>query len=200
VQGEATSQLLYRWQAPFISYASGLRLLTCLKGEETGVEVTLAAPKDPNAYLMRLDFERHPGVVIHPKHIVGVLGSPQLSTRWRVFSLQAWATWQLRYILFEGTGGLIVEGLGDVIATTPGEKPTKIEQPLVMGFDTRLTAGVRRTEVFLPYLFGKTPLVDDLFAGPHVFLWQKSTSVEHRNPVARTFDALFAAMGKLLGF
>ncbi len=200
VQGQASSQLLYRWQAPFISYASGLRLLTRLQGDTTEAQATLAAPKDPNSYLMRLDFERHPGVVVHPKHVVGVLGSPRLRTRWRILSLQAWATWQLRYILFEGTGSLIVEGVGDVVATRPGEKTTKIEQSLVMGFDSRLTAGVQRTEVFLPYLFGKTPLVDDVFAGPHVFLWQKSTPDEHRNPIARSFDALFSALGKLLGF
>jgi hypothetical protein len=117
-----------------------------------------------------------------------------------LFSVQAWATWQLRYILFEGSGGLIVEGIGDVVVTNPGKKPTKIEQPLVMGFDARLTTGVRRTEVFLPYLFGKTPLVDDVFSGEHSFLWQKSSSEENKSVVAKTFDAFFSAIGKLLGF
>jgi uncharacterized protein (AIM24 family) len=165
------------------------------------VRLTLAAPDDPNAYLMRVDLKAHPGVVIHPKHLVGLIGDLELSTRWRLFSLHAWATWQLRYILLSGTGAILVEGLGDVIATDPGDAhPTKIEQQLVIGFDTRLNYSSGRTEVFWPYLFGKTPLVDDVFRGPGPFLWQKSTRREHGNALTRTFSALFSAFGKLLGF
>jgi uncharacterized protein (AIM24 family) len=197
-----SGRLLYRLSAPFISYAAGLRLLTRVEGgADSDVELTLAAPDDPNAYLMRVDLERHPGLVIHPKHLVGVIGDLDLSTRWRPLSVHAWATWQLRYILFSGTGSLIVEGLGDVIATAAGsDRATKIEQKLIIGFDSRLTYTSGRTEVFWPYLFGKTPLVDDVFRGRGRFLWQKSTSARERNPLARGFDALFSVLGKLLGF
>jgi hypothetical protein len=202
VKGPVNSRLLYRLSAPFISYAAGLRLLTHVPANrDEPVELTLAAPEDPNAYLMRLDLESHPGFVIHPRHLVGVVGDLALETRWRLFSVHAWATWQLRYILFSGTGSLVVEGLGDVVATTPGESaPTKIEQKLVVGFDSRLFCTATRTEVFWPYLFGKTPLVDDGFRGKGPFLWQKSNTTRSRNPVARSFDALFSALGKLLGF
>lgn len=202
VKGRVSGRLLYRLSAPFISYAAGLRLLTRVDGTRGATtEITLAAPDDPNAYLMRLDLENHPGVVIHPKHLVGVIGDLELATRWRPFSLHAWATWQLRYILLSGTGSLVVEGSGDVIATAPGgDAPTKIEQKLVIGFDSRLLYRCARTEIFWPYLFGKTPLVDDVFSGPGPFLWQKSTSSKPKNPVVRTFDAVFSALGKLFGF
>jgi uncharacterized protein (AIM24 family) len=177
-------------------------LLTRVDGsKDSEVELTLAAPRDPNAYLMRLDLENHPGLVIHPRHLVGVVGDLELSTRWRPFSVNAWATWQLRYILLSGTGSIIVEGSGDVIATAADERgPTKIEQALVIGFDSRLSYTCARTEVFWPYLFGKTPLVDDVFTGRGLFLWEKSTPRQTKNPVARAFDALFSAIGKLLGF
>lgn len=78
---------------------------------------------------------------MHPKHVVGVIGAPDLQTRWR-WGIQSFATWQVRYIMFAGTGSL-------------------------MGFDSRLTVGVNRTEVFWPYLWGRTPLVDDEFTGHH---------------------------------
>ena len=82
----------------------------------------------------------------------------------------------------------------------PRGRSTRMEQNLVMGFDSRLAVGVNRTEVFWPYLWGKTPLVDDEFTGDDPLFWQKSTTDGPSNPIARTFDALFSALGKLLGF
>lgn len=199
VRGKARSQLLYDWRAPFISFAAGLHSLSRITGDTDGTEATLATPDDPNSYLMRIDFTDHPGVVMHPKHVVGVMGAPELETRWR-WGIQSLATWQVRYILFAGTGSLIVQGSGDVVATSPGDRATKMEQHLMMGFDSRLTGGVNRTEVFWPYLRGKTPLVDDEFTGPYLLFWQKSSTGEHSTPIVKTFNAVFSGLGKLLGF
>ncbi len=198
-QGAIRSRLLYDWTSPFISFAAGLHGLTRITGDEGGSSATLATPDDPDSYLMRIDFKDHPGVVMHPKHVVGVIGTPNLETRWR-WGIQAFATWQVRYIMFAGTGSLIAQGSGDVVATTPPGRPTRMDQNLVMGFDSRLTVGVNRTEVFVPYLRGRTPLVDDEFNGFHPFFWQKSTADGPRNPIARTFNAMFSALGKLFGF
>jgi hypothetical protein len=199
VQGTIRSRLLYDWSSPFISFAAGLYGLSRVTGTDGGSVATLATPDDPDSYLMRIDFKDHPGVVMRPRHVVGVIGEPELFTRWR-WGIQSLATWQVRYILFAGTGSLIVQGSGDVQATSPGGLSSRIEQHLLMGFDARLTAGVNRTEVFWPYLWGKTPLVDDEFTGDHLYFWQKSTAEGTASPIARTFDAFFSALGKLLGF
>jgi len=200
VQGKIRSRLLYDWTSPFISFAAGLYGLSRITGDEGGSSATLATPDDPNSYLMRIDFMDHPGLVMHPKHVVGVIGMPELETRWR-WGIQSFATWQVRYIMFAGSGSLIVQGSGDVAATTsPRGRSTRMEQNLVMGFDSRLTVGVNRTEVFWPYLWGRTPLVDDEFTGLHPFFWQKSSADGPSNPIAKTFDAIFSALGKLLGF
>ncbi len=199
VQGQIRSRLLYDWHAPFISFAAGLYGLSRVTGDEHVTSVTLSTPNDPDSYLMRLDFTDHPGVVMHPKHVVGVIGIPELETRWR-WGIQSFATWQVRYIMFAGTGSLIVQGSGDVVETSPRGRSMRMEQSLVMGFDARLTAGVDRTEVFWPYLWGRTPLVDHEFTGPHAFFWQKSSADGPSNPIAKVFDAVFSAFGKLLGF
>jgi hypothetical protein len=199
VRGKARSQILYDWSAPFISFAAGLYGLSRITGDAEGTEATLATPDDPSSYLMRIDFKDHPGVVMHPRHVVGVIGAPELVTRWS-WGIQSLATWQVRYIMFAGTGSLIVQGSGDVVAGSPGDRPTKMEQHLLMGFDARLTGRVNRTEVFWPYLWGKTPLVDDEFTGPYVFFWQKSSTEERSNPAVKAFNAIFSALGKLLGF
>lgn len=199
VRGKVRSRLLYDWTSPFISFAAGLYGLSRITGDAGGSSATLATPDDPNSYLMRIDFEDHPGLVMHPKYVVGVIGTPELQTRWR-WGIQSFATWQVRYIMFAGTGSLIVQGNGDVVATNPQGSSTRMEQNLVMGFDSRLTVGVNRTEVFVPYLWRKTPLVDDEFTGVHPFFWQKSSTDGPSNPIARTFDAFFSALGKLFGF
>ena len=199
VQGKVRSQLLYDWKAPFISFAAGLHSLSRIIGDERGSSATLATPDDPNSYLMRIDFKDHPGLVMHPKHVVGVIGTPKLQTRWR-WGIQAFATWQVRYIMFVGTGSLIVQGCGDVVADNPGGGSTRMDQNLLMGFDSRLNVGVKRTEVFWPYMRRKTPLVDDEFTGHHPFFWQKSSADGPSNPIAKTFDAMFSALGKLFGF
>ncbi|NHA69609.1 hypothetical protein [Phycicoccus flavus] len=200
VQGRVRSRLLYDWGSPFISFAAGLYGLSRVTGEDGVVtSATLATPDDPSAYLMRIDFEDHPGLVMRPRHVVGVVGSPRLETRWR-WGIQALARWQVRYVLFAGTGSLVVQGIGDVVATDPRGGSVRMEQNLVMGFDSRLVVTVDRTEVFWPYLWGRTPLVDDRFVGGEPLFWQKSTDQGSRNPIARTFDALFSAVGKVLGF
>lgn len=199
VQGRVRSSLLYDWSSPFISFAAGLFGLTRVMGDEHVTAATLSTPDDPDSYLMRIDFTDHPGLVMRPRHVVGVIGTPDLETRWR-WGVQSFASWQVRYILFSGTGSLIVQGSGDVVATNPRGGTTRMEQHLVMGFDSRLRVGVDRTEVFWPYLWGRTPLVDDEFTGDHPLFWQKASAGGARNPVARAFDAFFSAFGKLLGF
>ncbi len=199
VQGTVRSRILYQWTSPFISFAAGLHGLSRVTGDEGGSSATLATPDDPDSYLMRIDFKDHPGVVMQPKHVVGVIGAPELKTRWR-WGIQSFATWQVRYIMFAGTGSLIAKGSGDVVATNPGGGSTRMDQNLVMGFDSRLSVGVNRTEVFWPYLWRRTPLVDDEFTGHHPLFWQKSTADGPSNPIAKTFGTLFSAVGKLFGF
>jgi len=198
-QGGYRSQLLYNRKAPFISFAAGLYGLAQITGDEHITTAVLSTPDDPDSYLMRIDFTDHPGLVMRPRHVVGVIGQPELKTRWR-WGIQSLANWQVRYIMFVGTGSLIIQGSGDIVTTTPQGRPTRMEQNLVMGFDSRLAVGVNRTEIFIPYLWGRTPLVDTEFTGPYPFFWQKSSVEDSRNPIARTFDAIFSAIGKLLGF
>jgi hypothetical protein len=199
VQGAVRSRLLYDWSSPFVSFAAGLYGLSRVTGDGGHTSATLAAPDDPDSYLMRIDFHEHPGVVMRPRHVVGVIGTPDLQTRWR-WGIQSLATWQVRYIMFAGTGSLIVQGSGDVVATNPHGRSTRMEQHLVMGFDSRLVVGVNRTEVFWPYLWGRTPLVDDEFTGAHPLFWQKSSTEGPSNPVAKVFDTFYSAFGKVLGF
>lgn len=204
VSGKTHSQWLFDWGAPLVSYAAGLSILTRIDGgasEDGGVAAaTLASPTESDSYLLELTLSQHPGFIFHPRHLIAVVGDVELFTVWRLFSVHSWLTGQLRYIGLRGTGRCILEGFGDVIVRESTQSPTRIEQELIIGFDARLQYSTARTETFLPYFLGRTPLVDDVFRGHGSYVWQKNTQRRPRTLGERSFELLFGAIGKLLGF
>lgn len=203
VAGQTRSQVLFDWGAPLVSYAAGLSVLTRIEAAPEGeprVSATLASPQSADSYLLELRLTNHPGFVFHPRHLVAVTGDVELWTAWRLFSVHSWLTGQLRYIAVKGTGRCVLEGFGDIVTQTVTDKPSRIEQELVVGFDARLRYATARTETFLPYFLGRTPLVDDLFAGDGVYVWQKNTRSGPRSVAEKWFEFFFGALGKLLGF
>lgn len=198
-----SSRLLYSWSAPAVSYSAGLSMLTRVvvsPGASRDRNVSISAPRDPDSYLMCVELDGHPGLVVHPRHLVGIGGGLEVSTRWRLGHLHAWSRGQLRYILLQGSGTVILEGRGDIVSEELHGSRARIEQEHLMGFDARLEASTRRTETFLPYLLGKTPLVDAQFEGEGPYFWQKSVSDSSRPLAERTLDLFFGALGKFLGF
>lgn len=203
VAGRTSSQWLYDWSAPLVSYAAGLSVLTRISADAedaTPTSATLASPENPDSYLMEIRLSNHPGFVFHPRNLVAVVGEVELWTAWRIFSVHSWLTGQLRYIGVRGSGRCILEGLGDIVAQGVTETPSRIEQELVIGFDARLRYATARTETFLPYFLGRTPLVDDLFSGTGVYVWQKNNRSGSRTFAEKWLDFFFGAVGKLLGF
>jgi uncharacterized protein (AIM24 family) len=137
---------------------------------------------------------------VHPRHLVGLEGDLQIFTRWRLFNLHAWSSGQLRFILIRGSGAIILEGRGDLVAEELFASRARIEQAHLTAFDAQLCISARRTETFIPYLFGKTPLVDTQFEGDGTFFWQKSLDNSARPLIERTFDFFWGSVGKFFGF
>lgn len=199
VQGTVKAKLLYDWGAPFISFAAGLHGLSRVTPDGNIARMTISDPEESDSYLMRIEFQDHPGLVMHPQHVVGVIGAPELKTCWR-WGWHFLATGQARYILFTGSGSLLVQGISDIVAPTPSGAGSKMEQNLVMGFDSRLAVNIERTENFLSYFRGKEPLVDEVFIGPHPYFWQKTATGGTKNAIEKGFDTFFSAIGKVFGF
>lgn len=182
----ATSELFFDRNAPNLSYISGLVLMTQLRDHPTEDEsrpVMLGTPHDPDAYLMRVDIENHPGVALRARHVVGVVGDVNIESTWRLTNLHAWATSQVRFIIFSGTGTLILEGYGDIHGRTVDDDREQKRMPLVVGFDTRLTYSTQRSATFLPYLVdpGREPLVVDVFEGTGTVFFEKNPSARKRH-------------------
>jgi uncharacterized protein (AIM24 family) len=128
------------------------------------------------------------------------MGNVEVTTRWRLFHVHAWSRGQLRFVLLRGTGSVLLEGWGDVVVEDLEGTRSRIEQAHLIGFDSCLATSTRRTETFLPYLLGNTPLVDAQFEGHGLYFWQKSVTDRALPVTERVFDVFFGSLGKVLGF
>lgn len=197
------TQFLWRWDAPLISYAAGLVELTRVDAVDKPVNMSLSSGRDADSHITCIDLRDHPGLIFHPRHVVGVIQSGdslRLCRYWRLASLHAWCTLQLRYISLSGTGKVIMWGVGGIEPSAPCREPQQVNQSSVAGFDGRLSYSVRRNETFWYYFVGKQPLFDDCFQGEHSYLMCHGDSRDSKGGIDVWFDRILTACGKVLGF
>jgi hypothetical protein len=107
-------------------------------------------------------------VVLQPHSLAGIVhavDSPIRITRhWRLASLSAWLTLQLRFLVFHGPITLVVKGCRGV-RVEPADAARSVNQAATIGFSANLAYGVSRNETFFPYLMGKQELFNDNFSG-----------------------------------
>ncbi len=187
--------------SPLVTSAGKLFGLTCVRAESAARSATVVlSNSDPDVYFTVLEMRDHPGFVLHPRHIVGLSGGIGVRTRWQIWRWHALLTGQFRYILFYGTGSLVLQGTGGVVADSGADNPSKIEASAVAGFDSRASYATTRTEQSLAYLFGNVPLMDDQFTGPVIFLREVSPGVRSGNIIHNTLGAIWSVLGKFFGF
>jgi hypothetical protein len=175
------TQALLNPRIPFSSIASGMWLLTRLRpaGSET-TRVVVSSQRDAFGEIGCIELPEGATMVVHPRSLAGVtkrVGVPLRITRhWRLFSLHAWLTFQLRYLVFHGPCKLILKGCRGIRAEKPDEgQPRMINQALTIGFSANLEYKNTRCETFIPYLLGKEDLFNDLFTGERgMFVYEET--------------------------
>lgn len=159
---DKATRWLLDFRHPLSSFASGLFFLTRVRG--TGEATTVSAVRDPFAELAEIDLPAGAAIVLHPRALVAVvqpLGAPmRITSHWRLFSLNAWLTLQLRFLAFHGPCRLIIKGTRGV-RLEPAQKGRIFGQDQLVGFSADLAYSVARTETFWPYLFGRESLFKD---------------------------------------
>ncbi len=161
--GDNATRWLLDPALPISSIAAGLYFLTRVRG--AGESVTISATRgNPFAEVAMLDLPRGAACVIQPRALVGVvqpINEPMRITRhWRLGTLNAWLTWQLRFLVFHGPAQLILTG-GRGVRIEPVQQGHKIAQEQLIGFSAGLSYTTGRTETFMPYLFGRESLLKD---------------------------------------
>lgn len=179
---EKRTQWLLNRSVPFSSIASGMFFLTRIRpADGHPTRVVVSSQNDAFGEIGALHLPEGASIVVQPRSLAGVVkqsASPVRITRhWRVSSLHAWLTLQLRFLVFHGPCDLILKGCRGVRAEAPDQKrpsPRMINQASTIGFSANLDYYIARCDNFIPYLQGKWDLFKDGFKGEQgVFVYEE---------------------------
>ena len=198
--GVKATQWLLDARFPLSSLAAGLSFLTRIRG---GGRTTVSATRDPFAELVMLDLPPGAACVLQPRAIVGLvqaIDAPlRITSHWRLGTLNAWLTWQWRFLAFHGPARLILKG-GRGVRIEPAETGRSIGQEQLIGFSAGLQYSSVRTETFLPYLLGREPLLNDrIAAGEGLLIAEEAPLAGRRGGVRSGLEGAMDAALKLFG-
>ncbi len=188
---------------PLSSIVSGLYFLTRIRGGP-GDTITLSATHDPFAEVALLTLPAGAAAVLQPRAIAGVVqpvDKPlRITSHWRLGTLNAWLTWQLRFLVFHGPADIILTG-GRGVRIEPALAGRSIGQDQLIGFSAGIAYSTGRTETFIPYLFGREPLLKDrIAAGQGVLIAEEAPMAGRakrgiRHGLEGALDAFLKAFG-----
>lgn len=189
---------------PWASLTSGMALLTCVRSSSPDEAVVLSASDDGLSEIALLRVPPGQALVIQPRALVGLVaqqGHPlDIAWRWRLASLHAWLTLQLRFFVIRGPVTLAVQGKRGV-RVQPARGTQSIRQTATLGFSTGVAYSTVRSEPFLPYLRGQAPLLNDRFGGAGVYLYDETPGAGNRQGrIGRGLEGLSDALLKLVGY
>ena len=195
--------LLLNPALPFTSVLSGMYLLTRVRAPD-GDELVLSPAQDAFDELCMIELSAGAAFVCQPRALAGVvqpLGQRVRVTRhWRLASLHAWLTFQLRFLVFHGPCRLILKGRRGVRMEAAGGGRL-IAQAATLGFDASVPWSNARCETFVPYWLGKDSLFNDRFGGIDGSYVYEERPLDRRGNalVGRGLEGLSEAVLKLFG-
>lgn len=199
------TQWLFDWRYPFSSIAAGLFVLTRIRniGAEIG-QITLSTQDNATEELAVVHVPAGRSLVFRPHFLVAVTHPvdipPRIKSRWVFWKLHAWVNLQFRYMIVEGPAKFIFSAqrgiqVESVLVSMPGRR---VNSHLTVAFSPHLNYSPRRAETFVAYVWGKNALFDDFFQGSGLVIQQQVTGGK-KNPVARIWEGVFGAIGKVFG-
>lgn len=200
--GRKSTRAILDWRHPLSSLASGLVFLTCVEGD--GETTTVSAIQDPFSEVTVLTLPAGAACVLQPRALAAVVepaGQPvRITSHWRLGSLHAWLTLQLRYLMFHGPARLVIKGARGVRIERV-ERGRVFGQNQLVGFSPDLAYSVTRTETFWPYFLGLEQLLRDrIEAGEGVLILEEApmagrAGAHPRKGLEGAFDVMLKAVG-----
>ncbi|WP_395334366.1 hypothetical protein WBP06_18350 (plasmid) [Novosphingobium sp. BL-8H] len=201
-RGSKNTLLLLDWRHPLTSLVSGMKMLTRIRG--AGEVTTVSAVRDPFAEVTVLTLPAGTACVLQPRALAAAVQPIgrrlRITTHWRPFSLNAWLTLQLRYIVFHGPCRLVLKG-GRGVRVERAEQGRIFGADQLVGFSADLAYSVARTETFIPYLLGREPLFKDkVEAGAGILVVEEAPMAGSRaGEIKHGLEGAFDVMTKALG-
>lgn len=199
--GAKGTQWFLDWKKPITSSATGLTFLTRIRGD--GETTTISATRDGLAEVTVLTLPEGASCVLQPRALAAVaqpIRHPLRITRhWRLNSLNAWLTLQLRYLVFHGPVRLVLKG-GRGVRVEAAEQGRVFGQDQLVGFSADLAYSVTRAETFWPYFLGRAQLLKDrVMAGAGVLIVEEAPLTVRRGEVRRGLEGMIDAGMKVFG-
>jgi cell division protein FtsL len=206
-KAKKATQWLLNARLPFTSLASGLTMLTRIRptGDDE-MNVVVSSQREVLVEVGAVHIPEGASMVIQPRALVGVVKHKnrpvQISRKWRLFSIQAWLTLQLRLLVFKGPCTVVLKGSRGVKVEEPHKtNPRIINQASTIGFSANLGMKNTRCETFLSYLRGKEDLFNDMFEGENgVFVYEELPLGGRKGGVTgRGIEGVVDALLKVMG-
>lgn len=200
---EKKTQLVLNNRRFLTSIAAGMIGLIRIKGDGNSSH-TLSSKTEPLMELAVLSIPGGSGIVLYPRHLVGVIhptGSPPVITsHWFLGSAASWLTLQFRYLVFHGPVKLIVKGCQGVKVES-ALSGHSINQANVIGFSSNLAHSVTRCDPFMPYLYGQQELFNDHFSGGNgYYIYEELPNAGKKGGVfGKGLEGLVDSVLKLVG-
>lgn len=196
-----TMKWVLNWWRLFTSIASGLTFLVRIRGD--GETTTISAIGDGLAEVTILTLPEGTACVLQPRALAAVVQPIRrplrISRHWRLGSLNAWLTLQLRYLVFHGPAKLVLKG-GRGVRVEAAEEGRVFGQDQLVGFSADLAYSVTRTEPFWPYFFGHQPLLKDrVMAGEGVLIIEEAPLTTRNGTGRRGLEGMIDAGMKAFG-
>ena len=165
VAGVKETQWLLNRRFALTSLSAGMVALTRIRCD-VPESFVISATRNALAEIGVLNLPDGSAVVMQPHNLVGVVqrrDAPlRITAHWRLTSLHAWLTLQLRYLVLHGPARLIVQGCRGV-RVEPAIGGRAINQAATIAFSANVPYSTRRCETFAAYLLGQQELLNDCF-------------------------------------
>ena len=200
-QASLRTRAMLDWKSPLTSLASGMTFLTRVRGAST--TTVISADEDPFAEVTAIELPQGAAMVLQPRALAAVV-QPQdrplrIESHWRLFNLNAWLTQQLRFLVFHGPARLVLKG-GRGVRVERVDEGRRFGQDQLAGFSADLAYSVARNETFLPYLFGREPLLRDrVDAGSGTLVIEEAPYAGRRKGLRSGLEGAFDAVLKAFG-
>ena len=201
--GKQDTKWLLSNSFPLSSILSGMLALSRIR-TDSNETIIISSTNDPLSEIGIISLPQGAAMVLQPRSLVGVLQSRNLPIRitrhWRLFSLHAWLTLQLRYLVFHGPAKLIIKGCRGVRVELAGNG-RRISQSATIGFSANLKYATTRCETFFPYLTVRQSLLNDTFTGEHGYYLYEELPRNNTNSgiTTRGLEGVSDAVMKVFG-
>lgn len=202
-QAEKSTRWFLNKALPFASLLSGLVMLTRV-GPAGSEPVVISPVRDALNEVGIIELAEGAAFVCQARSLAGVVqaaGHPVRITRhWRLASLQAWLTLQLRFLVFHGPCRLILKGCRGIRIESPGSGRL-INQAATLGYSANLKVANIRCETFVSYWTGKEDLFNDLFTGENgVYVYEEMPDLKRKTGITgRGLEGFSDAVLKVFG-